>query len=1445
MSEPAELKKVTANGGGDASVRTRKPTEKGIQNQLDAKLKAWKSSLTKWRRLSNKLRELLVEDDVESSVIKDGRDNLQAAMDNVISVQENLAELSSSININDSSEEKLDEIEEEHSSLMKDTLKMLLALRGEMSSHKGTSHLSVSSTSRKLCQEWVDDSRKVNSPKEKDITTMRRIDEPTYDPEAVSHKNAHTSSLHKEEVVLASSLTELLRLNRLPIPEPGVFDGNPLEFTSWKRSYDALIEHRGIPAGERFYFLLKYLKGAPLVLVKGYSMLGDDAAYVEAMKVLQERYGNPFVISNAFRDKLDDWPKISPKDYLGLRRFGDFLHQCCTAARYVHHLHHLDDERENKKLMSKLPDWLITRWGRNVVKWRQDRGSFPPFSVFTEFIINEADIACDPITSNQTSPLKERRQQSSNVRTLSTSVQGQQANGRKGKWKPLCTYCKGEHHLATCKSFMSQTLDHRTKFVFDHGLCFGCLKSGHLSRNCKKRSSCSTCKRRHPTVLHDENWTERQQSKKVDIKNEAEETQTTRSHASTTKDNHRSLKTSTIVPVWLSHESVPGERLVYAMLDTQSDTSFILDKTKEAMGIEGIAVNLLLSTMTLANERISSEKISGLKVRAFNGREEICLPPTYTRNIMPANREHIPTPDIAKAHPHLNDIAKHLIPLQDCEIGLLIGYDCARALTPRAVLSSPDDGGPFGLQTDLGWSVVGTMEPNYHDSAHDHIGISHRVMVHVIPEELQVDGHPTTVTFSHQSRIKEEITPSQVIRLLEADFAPEKRQRPYSRNDLRFLEIMERQVHVSESGHYEMPLPFRDENPTLPNNRVLAEKRLNHLKTKFKKDPAYHEQYTKQMNTLFNSNYAEVASESGEEGKVWYIPHHGVKQPNKLRVVFDCSSQFRGTSLNAHLLTGPDMTNTLTGVLCRFRKEVTAFMCDVKEMFHQFQVNKEHRNYLRFLWWLNGDVSRRLSDCQMNVHLFGAASSPGCSNFALKQIAKDYADEFGHDASDFIQNDFYVDDGLKSVSTEDEAIDLIMRTRKICERGRLHLHKIVSNSRKVMQSVPVDDRGKDLKELNLSQDTLPVEKALGVQWCIESDKFQFRINFQDKPLTRRGILSTVMSVYDPLGLLAPIILPAKLILQELCRTSAEWDDPLSDALKAKWEQWKTDILQLQYISIDRCYKPKDFGETRDVQLHHFSDASNAGYGQCTYLRLTNQEDKVHCTLVMGKSRVTPIKTVTKPRLELTAALLSVKMSSFLQNELDFVNAKHFFWTDSRVVLGYIKNEARRYHVFVANRVSQIRDESMPSQWHHIDTKNNPADTASRGLTVNQIEQSRWLTGPKFLWEKEIPAIESKDDGEMLPNDPEVKLTQAHAAFKKNDEFELERLDRFSSWHQTRRAVANCLRLKSYLRRRCEQKHQRANQRSDAKKTVIEPMSAELLLQAEKEIIRHMQKKGIP
>jgi hypothetical protein len=199
------------------------------------------------------------------------------------------------------------------------------------------------------------------------------------------------------------------------------------------------------------------------------------------------------------------------------------------------------------------------------------------------------------------------------------------------------------------------------------------------------------------------------------------------------------------------------------------------------------------------------------------------------------------------------------------------------------------------------------------------------------------------------------------------------------------------------------------------------------------------------------------------------------KKPDKIRVVFDCSAEFKGESLNRHLLQGPDLTNNLVGVLIRFRQERTAIMCDIESMFHQVHVNAEHRNLLRFLWWPDGDVNREPVEYRMTVHLFGATSSPGCANIGLKTTADKYKEEFGNAAASFVRHDFYVDDGLKSVPSPSEAIDLITKTKGLCERGGFRLHKLVSNSKEVLQSFPPEERASGIKDLNLDHEKLPVE----------------------------------------------------------------------------------------------------------------------------------------------------------------------------------------------------------------------------------------------------------------------------------------------------------------------------------------------------------------------------------
>ncbi|XP_022794387.1 uncharacterized protein LOC111333131 [Stylophora pistillata] len=537
----------------------------------------------------------------------------------------------------------------------------------------------------------------------------------------------------------------------------------------------------------------------------------------------------------------------------------------------------------------------------------------------------------------------------------------------------------------------------------------------------------------------------------------------------------------------------------------------------------------------------------------------------------------------------------------------------------------------------------------------------------------------------------------------------------------------------------------------------------------------------------------------------------------------------------------------MTGVLCRFRQKPIAFMCDIEAMFHQVKVDEEYRDLLRFLWWENGDLTKSPREYRMTVHLFGATSSPGCANFAMKSTANDFENEFGASAADFLRNDFYVDDGLKSVPLVDDAVKLIVNVKKMCSRGGFRLHKFVSNGKEVIRRIPEQDRAEGVKELDLDLDSLPLERALGVHWCVESDCFQFTIVLPDKPCTRRGILSTVSSIFDPLGFVAPLLLDGKPILQELCRHEIGWDDPVPDNVKAKWEKWRADLLKIQRISIPRCYKPNSFGRVVNAQLHHFSDASVKGYGQCSYLGLVDETQTVHCSFVMGKSRVAPLKPVTIPRLELTAAVCSVRISQQLRQELELTIDQEYFWTDSRVVLGYIANESRRFHAFVANRVQKIQENTCIDQWKYIESKQNPADEASRGLKTQELLNSRWLSAPAFLWKNEAQRQTiSEEDHQLQESDPEVKRTVAMATttsaqgilIASEKPSLVERVEYFSDWYRARRAVALCQRYVRILRDLVLKNHKK--QCIHEKKQVLDVSN---LKNAEYAIIRDVQIKA--
>jgi hypothetical protein len=374
------------------------------------------------------------------------------------------------------------------------------------------------------------------------------------------------------------------------------------------------------------------------------------------------------------------------------------------------------------------------------------------------------------------------------------------------------------------------------------------------------------------------------------------------------------------------------------------------------------------------------------------------------------------------------------------------------------------------------------------------------------------------------------------------------------------------------------------------------------------------------------------------------------------------------------------------------------------------------------------------------------------------------------------------------------------------------------------------------------------------------DQLGFSINEVSKTPTRRNILSIIASVYDPLGMVAPYILKAKEILQTLCQRKVGWDEEIPQDQKQEWDIWLQDFPRLREVKIDRCFKAASVLQPYQVQLHHFADASERGYGTVSYLRYKNGT-QVHCAFVLAKARVAPLKKVSVPRLELTAATVMVKVNNMLHKELQMHEDETYFWTDSQAVLHYINNESSRYKTFVANRVELIRDSSKPSQWQYVPTEMNPADDCSRGLTMEKLlNKQQWFHGPDFLWKEssEWPTWSISQNKGLNGDDPEVKGSVSHTSCVTSLEVHVQTpnesrnearkpqveedcintlINHYSDWTNLRRGIAWWLRLKRTLLRRTRK------QETPKDKDKPQGLTVEEIQMAEKAVISYVQQQS--
>lgn len=336
------------------------------------------------------------------------------------------------------------------------------------------------------------------------------------------------------------------------------------------------------------------------------------------------------------------------------------------------------------------------------------------------------------------------------------------------------------------------------------------------------------------------------------------------------------------------------------------------------------------------------------------------------------------------------------------------------------------------------------------------------------------------------------------------------------------------------------------------------------------------------------------------------------------------------------------------------------------------------------------------------------------------------------------------------------------------------------------------------------------------------------------------MLSTINSIFDPLGFLSPVTIQGRSLLRELTIENGEWDAPLPGHLQAEWVRWKSSLQCLQDIQIPHCYTSLSTSATSTRELCVFADASTKAIAAVAYLKVTDENGHSKVGFVLGKAKLAPVKETTIPRLELCAAVLAVEIAETVVSSMDSHMNSGTFYSDSKVVLGYINNEQRRFYVYVSNRVQRIRQAMSPQQWKYVPSELNPADHGSRSVTAASLRDTNWLTGPAFLSGKPpadpqslFDIVEPELDSEIRPQVTTlvIEITQPSLG--------TERFELFSKWTSVLRALAVLIHIAQCFRQM--DKDNTCRGWHTCKKAIM----PENLEKAKKLLIKNMQQERYP
>ncbi|XP_044586043.1 uncharacterized protein LOC123266074 [Cotesia glomerata] len=1104
------------------------------------------------------------------------------------------------------------------------------------------------------------------------------------------------------------------------------FSGDYAKWPEFRDMFTSIVINcEGLQDVERLHYLKTHLTGQAAQLIASTPMCTEN--FASAWSAIQKRYDVPRLLVSAQLDKLLNLPTLTSKSAKQLYSIIDQTHEAISA---------LVAQQVNLcvgdcYLLTRL---IISKLDRSTREaWELSLGSsveFPSLSQLRQFLTERAR-AQERYEESTNKPGDQQRSSHSSSRSTAKAIKGtahahmatsstqgstvSPAPQAEGKRTPVaqypCDLCKGDHYVVRCDQFGRMTPQERIKVVDQFRLCPNCL-GHHRVETCKSRWI------NHINFNHFGSTTikycasAQQSSSSRIIILVQHRCPSSRSPYSRFNRSRSSFISSRLLN-WLCSSStccnvtcnVPSQcrdqakySSIRDLLDSGSEISFISDTLAKVLHLRHTRSNITILgigsskaghtkgcvTITLASQH--SDQSLTLQVHILGGLTAQ-LPAT---SVIGADVAHFS--DLTLADPDFASPGPIDVIVGANYYGQVITGEIIRCEAP----------GLLAKNTIFGWIILGPVQANSPPPPRAHYAVSNQCDQGLqdllsrfwLQEEVMLD-HSRSLSPDEEA--------------CEAHFKD-----THSRDS---------------SGRYIVRLPLRSSPNQLGDSCTAARRCLQHLMHRLKHDTRLKTLYMQFMKEYQDLNHMQPAALQSSAAQ-YFLPHHGVLKEDtntsKIRVVFNGSKPTSsGLSLNDIMHTGPKLQVNIFDVLITSRKHRFIFITDVTKMYRQIQVHEDDQDLQQILWF---DEQGNIIPFRLTTVTYGTKSAPYLAVRALLQLVEDEGHRFPLAITPLTKGR-YVDDisgGADDFASLQAVAD---DTESLCTAGGFPLAKWASNHRRLRQL----DRAEAITQYKI-EDPEVSTKILGMYWSSHRDQFSFKHlpSCTTQPCTKRAILSEIAQIFDPLGFLSPIIIQAKMFMQELWLVKLGWDTPLSADLRHKWISFKKELNMINVIKIPRWIHSST---TSTLEIHGFSDASQLAMAAVVFIKVLpadhSQEAKV--TLLCSKTKVAPLKQLTIPRLELTAAHMLAKLVKHCQTTLEYSQVPTYLWTDSSITLTWIYSHPSRWKDFVRNRVSFIQDLVPDGHWKFVPGTDNPADCATRGLTTVQLKDHRlWWSGPPWL-----------------------------------------------------------------------------------------------------------------